>query len=155
VFFSKRDYYYLALSVADTGKDKDLLSWCEYVLSGISGELIKIDALLDSRYLITQILKPAITDAVDRSAITQEEATILNLGLNGDTQSFKSSDLPSKYTARQKTHLIKKLKDAGFIKPTKKGARSYYVNFSRSYLLRGVMKALENKSFIPPLNVKT
>ena len=154
VFFSDREYYYMSLSYADQGTDEALLRWCEYVLTGISSEILKIDALMNYAYLSLSILLPAITNAANRKLITKEEAEILRLGVRDKAQSFKSSDISGDYTSRQKTHMIKKLKDAGYIKPVEKGSRSYYVNFSRSHLLRGVMKALEENKFIPPIDTK-
>ncbi len=151
VFFSDRDLYYSSLSVADRGTDDALLRWCRYVLMGGLDEIIKIDALLDRKFLLEKILKPAIDNAVNRKAITPDEADILRLGLNTKTQSFKASDISDKYTPRQKTYALKKLKEAGFIKPVKENSHTYYVNFSRSFLLRGVMNTLEEKEFIPPM----
>lgn len=154
VFFSDREYYYMSLSYADQGTDEALLRWCEYVLTGISSEILKIDALMNYAYLSLSILLPAITNAANRKLITKGEAEILRLGVRDKAQSFKSSDISGDYTSRQKTHMIKKLKDAGYIKSVEKGSRSYYVNFSRSHLLRGVMKALEENKFIPPIDTK-
>ena len=47
VFCSNRKNYYRYLSLADTGRDKGILSWCEYVLKGLKDEIEKIDRLLD------------------------------------------------------------------------------------------------------------
>lgn len=154
VFFSDRNYYYQNLSIADGGKDVDLLIWCRYVLSGIASEILRIDALLNYAYLNQYILAPAIMDSLDRRQITKEEAEVLKLGIKDEAQSFKASDISDKYKSRQKTHMIKKLKNNGFIKPIKEGSRTYYVNFSRSYLLRGVMKALEKNNFIPSIDAE-
>ncbi len=154
VFFSDRDLYYLSLSIADNGGNGDLINWCSYVLSGIKSEIIRIDALLNYDYLSAHILSPAISSAVERKLVTREEAEILMLGIKDETQSFKARDISDRYSSRQKTHLIKKLKDAGFIKPIQEGSRTYYVNFSRSYLLRGVMQALEVNKFIPAMDEK-
>jgi len=135
VFFNNRQHYYLNLSHADEGSDKALLQWCTYVLSGIKSEISRIDALLNYHYLNRHILSPAIIEAQERKLITKDEADILRLGIKNESQSFKASDISHKYNSRQKTHIIK-------------GSRTYYVNFSRTYLLRGVMRALEKNHFI-------
>jgi len=153
VFFSDRDHYYKCLAVGDYGTDEGLLFWCEYVLIGISSEIVKIDALMNYAYLSLSILHPAIRHAVDRKVITKEEGAILKLGITDQKrQYFKTGDISDDFTARQKTHMVKKLKDIGLILPLENNARSYYVNFSRSYLLRGVIQALESNKFIPKMD---
>ncbi len=149
VFFNDREYYYEALARADNGTDKDLLFWCDYVIVGISNEIVKIDDLLDYSYLSKMILQPAIHGAIDRKVITKDEADILMLGVSDvKNQSFKASDIDEKFTSRQKTHMIKKLKDMGYIRSKKSNSRTYYVNFSRSHLLRGVIQNLKANDFI-------
>jgi len=156
VFFSDRELYYQSLAVADKGTDECLLTWCDYVLAGISSEITKIDGLLDYSYLSTNILYPAITFAVDRKVITKDEAEVLKLGIvDKEKQSFKAGDISNAFTSRQKTHMIKKLKDMAYIMPLKNKPRSYCVNFSRSHLLRGVINSLEANDFIPPIDNKT
>ncbi len=153
VFFSDRELYYQGLAIADIGTDENLLTWCEYVLKGISSEIVKIDGLLDYSYLSTKILIPAIMFAVDRKVITKEESDILKLGiLDKNKQSFKAGDISDAFTSRQKTHIIKKLKSMGYIIPLEDKPRTYCVNFSRSYLLRGVIRSLEENKFIPPID---
>ena len=153
VFFSDREFYYDSLAVADAGTDKGLLLWCDYVLTGISSEIVKIDDLLDYEYLSNNILRPAIQHALDRKVVNKEEAAVLMLGIaDKRRQSFKAGDISDNFTARQKTHMIKKLRDMGYIVPLKKSSRSYCVNFSRSHLLRGVIINLEVNNFIPPID---
>jgi hypothetical protein len=60
VFCNDRDYYYQMLTKADHGDDKSLLSWCDYVLSGILNEVSKVNKLLNFEYLYKNILFPTI-----------------------------------------------------------------------------------------------
>ena len=67
------------MSLADKGDSDKLLSWCKYVLAGLRDEISKIDNLLDSKFLETKILLPAITFALERKFITEIEYKILQL----------------------------------------------------------------------------
>ncbi len=154
VFFSNREHYYNCLAIGDYGTNESLLVWCDYVLSGIHSEIVKIDALLSYSYLSVRVLRPAIEHAVSRKLLTRDEADVLLLGVNNvNKQYFKTGDICDKFTKRQKTHMVKKLKDMGFIMSVKEGSRSYCVNFSRSYLLRGIVRSLEANNFIPKIDV--
>jgi Fic family protein len=120
VFCNDRDKYYENLAVADLGTDEGLLDWCDYVLSGILEEVTKVNKLLDFEYLYKNILVPTINLGLDRGYLNKEEAKVLNIGIS--KQSFKASELDDAFeylTSRQKTHLISKMKESGFIRPIK------------------------------------
>jgi Fic family protein len=152
VFCNDRDAYYSHLSVADTGTDEGLEAWCLYVLSGIRDELQKVDKLTKYDYLRDEILKPALAHSKTRKLVTHQEEVVLTMAIV--KKEFKASDLDDvlpDLTIRQRTYLLSKLLSAQMISPVRKGARSYTISFSNSYLLRGVIYALEQKGFIPPL----
>jgi hypothetical protein len=65
--------YYNALSLADSGNEKGVLSWYEYVLSGLKNEIEKIDKLLDYAYLHDNILIPSMSLARKKENITDRE----------------------------------------------------------------------------------
>lgn len=153
VFCSDREQYYEMLSVADQGTEEAYLVWCEYVLTGICDEITKITKLLDHDYLLSNILAPAISLSVDRGLINKDEEKVLRKGV--EQQYFKSGDITKVLPAlstRQRTHLIKKLKDNNMIQPLKEGGREYVINFTSSYLIRGLIKVLEEEAFIPEIN---
>ncbi len=152
VFCNDRDAYYAMLSGADSGTDIGLEAWCLYVLSGIRDELQKVDKLTRYAYLKEKILEPALAHSKSRKLITAQEQTVLKMAI--DRREFKSADLDGVLpglTIRQRTYQLSRLLDAQMIRPVRKGARSYTINFTNSYLLRGVIQALEGEGFIPPL----
>lgn len=51
----------------------------------------------------------------------------------------------------QRTYQIRKLVEAGMLQPTRDGARQYTIGFANNMLLRGVVKALTDEGFIPPM----
>jgi len=155
VFCTDRQKYYDTLSIADEGTDESMLQWCEYVLIGICSEIVKITKLLDHEYLLKKILTPAISFSVERGLINKNEEKILKKGV--EKQYFKSGDIATtlpNLSSRQRTHLISKLKSNQMIHPRKEGGREYVVNFTSSYLIRGLIHMLENEEFIPEINKK-
>lgn len=153
VFCNDRDVYYHHLAAADKGTDAALLEWCDYVLTGILSEVEKINQLLDFGFLQDKILKPTLRLAVERDYLTAEEAKVLWLGV--EKQEFKAGDLDDvlqDFNKRQRTYLIAKMKDNGFIRPLKPGGRSYCVSFMNNYLMRCLMQTLEAAHFIPAMD---
>lgn len=152
VFCNDREKYYNFLTIADGGTKEEILSWCEYVLTGICDEISKVNRLLDHTYLSTYLLKPAIAQGRDRGVINKVEETVLNMGV--EKQSFKAKDLASvlpMLTSRQRTHIIAKLKASGMIMPIQKNKREYFVSFNNNYLMRSLILMLVKESFIPSI----
>ncbi|NOT99162.1 MAG: Fic family protein, partial [Sideroxydans sp.] len=152
VFCNDRDAYYANLSGADGGTEQGLEAWCLYVLSGIRDELQKVDKLTRYDYLRDEILKPALAHGKSRKLINAQEEVVLAMAIA--KKEFKAADLDAvlpAMTVRQRTYLLSKLLAAQMIRPTREGARSYTIDFSNNHLLRGVIYALEQKGFIPPL----
>jgi len=153
VFCNDRDIYYEKLGCADKGDDNSLLDWCDYVLSGILIEISKVNKLLDFDYLYINILSPTIEYGAERGYLNEIETSILKAGIKH--QSFKSTDLEQSFSGlspRQRTHQITKMRNSGFIKPLKENGRTYYVNFMNNFLMRGLIRTLENDVFIPPID---
>jgi Fic family protein len=153
VFCNDRDKYYEHLSEADLGTDQSLLSWCDYVLSGILEEVTKVNKLLDFDFLYRNILKPTIKLGAERGYLNKEEAKVLYIGIL--KQSFKATELDEAFeglSSRQKTHLIAKMKESGFIRPLKENGRTYYVSFMNNFLMRSLIQVLEKEKFIPAID---
>lgn len=153
VFCNDRDKYYEHLSEADLGTDESLLNWCDYVLSGILEEVTKVNKLLDFDFLYKKILVPTIKLGAERGYLNKAEAKVLNIGIL--KQSFKATELDEAFdglTSRQKTHLIAKMKESGFIRPLKENGRTYCVSFMNNFLMRSLIQVLEKENFIPAID---
>lgn len=152
VFCNDRNAYYANLATADTGTDSGLEAWCLYVLAGIRDELQKVDNLAKYQFLKDEILYPALAYSKDRQLVTAEEAAVLHRAISeGEFKAdLVSAALPD-LSVRQRTYLIQKLVKNQMIRAVREGARTYVISFTNSYLLRGVIRALEAKGFIPPL----
>lgn len=152
VFCGDREKYYVLLEKADSGDEKNLLDWSQYVLTGLKQEIEKIDKLLDYKYLSKNILLPAISFSLDRKVITQTEADILNIAVKKDSQTFQAHDLKSVFPDESPLYVsrqIKRLKNKRMISPESKNGRTYALNFENNYLLRGVIKMLDECGFLP------
>ena len=158
IFCMNRDTYNEMLSKADTGEPEQILAWCEYVLSGLRDEIKKIDHLLDRKYTTEKVLIPALDFALDRKQITSREHDILQALVKAEEMNLRSVDLEKiigRESSVQRSRIIKRLKDKGMLRPIPGKKRVYTIGFVNNYLLRGVIKSLEDNSFVPKsLNAK-
>lgn len=150
VFCSNRMNYYRYLSLADTGKNKDILSWCEYVLKGLKDEIEKIDRLLDYNYLKREILLPAISYSQEKRVVTDVEARVMKKAV--EKQVLRASDLKDIFPAKNPSEIsrnIGRLKDKKMLMPVTEGTRKYVIRFDNNFLLRGIIQLLGDKGFLP------
>lgn len=152
IFCMDRDIYYNKLGLADTGEKKGILEWCEYVLRGLRDEIKKIDHLLDRDYMNEKILIPALSFALERKLITREEFQILAFLVRKKDMELKSADLESLLGVKDsvaRARILNGLKKKGMLIATVEGGRIYTIGFQNNYLLRGVIRVLEENGFIP------
>ena len=150
VFCSNRSDYYDNLSKADMGTEEGILDWCEYVLKGLKEEIEKIDKLSDYDYLKKEILLPSLVHSLEREYITDVESKILRKVI--ELQVIQASDLKKIFTGKVSSEIsrqIKKLIDKKMLVPEKEGTRKYIIRFDNNFLLRGVIKTLDEKGFLP------
>lgn len=150
VFCNNRNEYYDKLSKADSGTEKGILEWCEYVLNGLKEEIEKIDKLSDYQFLKTEILLPSINYSLSRKIIIDIEAKILKETI--EKQVIQNSDLEKFFKGKAKSEIsrqIKKLIEKKMLVPEKDASRKYVLRFDNNYLLRGVIKMLDEKGFLP------
>ncbi len=152
VFCSNRDDYYSYLSKADSDDEGGMLQWVEYMLRGLKVELEKIDKLSNSAILRERILMPALSDALSRKFITPDSYAVLCTVVNAVNSTIQSGDLVKAFPSKSpsdRSRLIKNLIKDRMLAPVHDGARRYYPVFSNNYLLRSILKALDNEGFLP------
>lgn len=150
VFCNDRDKYYQYLAEADKGTDEGILTWCEFVLKGLKEEIEKIDKLLDYSFLSKEILLPSLHFALERKIITDIEYKILRKVV--DKQVVQASDLKDIFPgkkAQEVSRQIRNLINKKMLISEEPGKRKYCIRFDNNYLLRGVMKSLGEKGFLP------
>lgn len=148
VFFSDRDLYYAKLSEGDKGTDNGLIDWCEYVINGISGELQKVEKLLDYEYLKTSILIPAIKTCASRGELNKDEEKILLLV--AERQVIAAGDVDKTMTdIKYQTVLrrMKRLRDRGLLGSSQHAAKSYRIHFADNSLMRSIVSQLRQEGF--------
>ncbi|MDP2853578.1 MAG: Fic family protein [Smithellaceae bacterium] len=150
VFCNDRDKYYDYLSEADSGTDQAMALWCEYVLSGLKLEIEKIDRLTEYNFLKKEIIIPAIAFAREREVITDTEARVLRKTVElGVMQASDIGEFFRKKSAPEISRQIARLKKKKMLQPEKEGSRKYVIRFDNNYLLRGIIKSLDEKGFLP------
>ncbi|MCF6268740.1 MAG: Fic family protein [Melioribacteraceae bacterium] len=152
VFCSDRREYYNFLAKADKGTDNGILAWVEYVLSGLSEEIKKIDKLVDYTFLRKEILLPALKNGLERKYITNIEEKILKKVV--EKQVIQAGDLKEIFKGKVESEIsrqIRKLIEKKMLIPEKEGRRKYIIRFDNNYLLRVIIKMLDKKGFLPVL----
>jgi Fic family protein len=150
VFCSNRNDYYNYLSEADKGTEEGITKWVEYVLTGLKEEIEKIDRLLDYEYLKKEILLPTIIHSLERKYITPAESEILKKVT--EKQIIQAADVKQFFPGKadpEVSRQIRKLIDKKMLVPERDGTRKYVLRFDNNYLLRGVIKSLGEKGFLP------
>lgn len=143
VFCSRRKDYYANLMEADTGSDAGLEAWCFFVLDGIRREALRMAILADADAVFRKILKPAFDDALRRGDIDPVRHTLLLRG--AQLGEFKVSDLGACLpgtTPRQRSHLLKLMRETRLLALTDAGAKTHYVNLFAPPLRRALLRAL-------------
>lgn len=150
VFYTDRNKYYDMLSKADSLNNHDILDWSEYFLLGLKNEIEKIDSLLSTGYVKDKLLIPSINSALDRKQITEIESKILKYLVSKEDMVMKSEELDALgiKNSTTKSRMIAGLRDKNIVRSLKDGGRIYTINFVNNYLLRGVIKSLDNEGFV-------
>lgn len=150
VFCNNRNVYYDKLSKADSGSVDGIIEWCEYVLDGLKEEIEKVDKLSDYQFLKNEILLPSINFSLSRHIISDTEAKILRETI--EKQVIQNSDLEKFFKDKAKSEIsrqIKKLIEKKMLVPENEAVRKYVLRFDNNFLLRGVIKMLDEKGFLP------
>lgn len=151
IFCIDRDKYFNNLEMADSGDDKNILLWCEYVLNGLISEIKKIQKLLDKEFFITKILNTAINSSFERGRISIEEKKVLELSLKKPDNLIMLKDLKDiikDKNDRQLNVFINKMIKEGLLQREKANSRKYLINLFNRGLTRSITNSLENEGLI-------
>jgi Fic family protein len=150
VFYTDRDKYYDMLGSADTLEDENLLEWSKYFLLGLKNQIEKIDSLMRVDFTRDKILLPAIKLAREREHITKQESEILSYLVKSKKMTIKSSELDrfGISNSQQKSYIIQRLREKRMVRPIQKDGRIYTIYFANNYLLRSVVRTLQENGFI-------
>lgn len=150
VFCFDRELYYDKLAKADTRKKEDLEEWCYYVLDGLKTEIDKVDRLLDYEYLKDAILIPALDYSLKLKYIDKTDYKILKKAV--DEQVIQNNDLQEVFTDKLPSaisRMIRKLRENKMLESEPDNSRKYHISVTNNFLIRGVVKKLEEEGFVP------
>jgi len=150
IFCIDRDQYYKMLAKADSGTEEGQLSWCEYVLENLKVEISKIENLLNQDYLLDKVLFPALKVSLSKNILTEDEYSVLVQGCKlGEFKAGDVKDVLAKKYPYEVSRILNRLKDQNMIDIVPDSKRKYFVVFTKSLLLRGLIAALKQESFVP------
>lgn len=153
IFCNNRNRYYEHLTKVDRGDSTGLEEWCEYVLEGLKNELEKVYKLTEYSYLTEKILIPMLEEAFARTAITEEERTILRKVI--ETKVLQNSDLKSlfpKATDSSRSKKIRGLLDRQLLDYLPGHKRKYSLRLTRNPLTRYAIGALRREGYFEGLD---
>lgn len=153
VFGSNKLTYYDKLSGADNLSEQGATAWCEYMLSGLTQEIHKIDRLLDGDFTKRAIIIPAITYAHEKQKITKLERDMLLVCVDkGLATASDFRDLFPVDTSHVRiSQVINKLKEQNLIETPRPGARKYMLCMNNNLLTTGILRKLDENGFLPPM----
>lgn len=153
VFGSNKLTYYDKLSGADDLSEDGAIAWCEYMLSGLTQEIHKIDRLLDGDFTKREIIIPAVTYAHEKQKITKLERDMLMICV--DKNLVTASDFRDLFPASTShvriSQVINKLRKQNLIEPQRPGARKYMLCMNNNLLTTGILRKLDENGFLPPM----
>ena len=151
IFAGDRNKYYDMLALADDYKDKHILEWCEYFLSGVRNEIKKSESLADADFVNKKILLPSVDRMEKAGVVSKLESNILGRAVR--LGAIKASDIKDLW-GREVTSVaiaqqIKKLRDRNLIKATHEGGREYEISFENSELTRVTLEQMDLTGLLP------
>ena len=151
IFAGDRNKYYDMLALADDYKDKHILEWCEYFLSGVRNEIKKSESLADADFVNKKILLPSVDRMEKAGVVSKLESNILGRAVR--LGAIKASDIKDLW-GREVTSVaiaqqIKKLRDRNLVKATHEGGREYEISFENSELTRVTLEQMDLTGLLP------
>lgn len=150
VFGADRNGYYDNLAKADRLDDDGLISWCTYVLQGLSGDLERLRSLRDGRFVTSSLLRPAIERLHDSGRVSARERDALRIVAHRSI--VRAGDLAAAFpgSASTRSQAIKRLHDRGLLAHAD-GPRSYRLVFAPSDLTIHLVHQLDEAGLLPTI----
>jgi Fic family protein len=151
VFGSNRNEYYEALARADSLKDKEILAWAEYMLSGVKADLDKVEKLQDAKYVRTEIIMPALKSAHDKGRLSAQEYAMLVAASKKESVTARDFDSVINKSASHvvRSQAIRKLREARLLRPLEEGGRRYTLQLIPNAITSHIMRQLDENGLLP------
>lgn len=151
IFCMDRQKYYDMLAAADTGTPRGVEIWCEYVASGILGEMQKMRRLLSRDFAVDKLIKPAIRRAYQAGELSDLETQILTLAADRDTIQagnvgylFGTSSSERVRLSRYLKHMVEK----GLLAHPGGAPKKYVMRFYNRVLLKYVLDEMKSTGLV-------
>lgn len=151
IFCIDRQRYYDMLAKADTGTESGIEDWCLYVAQGITAEMDRVNRLLDRDYAVTNIIEPALRNALDSKFISQDEYEILKIAMREDiiqAQDVKHLFGSTASAAVQTSRVLANMKDKKLLMVHPNYQKKNVMRFANNYLLHDVLKAMDKNGLL-------
>lgn len=151
IFCMDRQKYYDMLAKADTGSKEGIEEWCEYVASGILGEINKMFRLLDRDFAVKNLILPAIKESRRDEHLSEKEYQVLMIAT--DKNIIQASDVVSIFGATPSekvkcSRFLANMVEKGLLLRPPKTPKKYVARFFNKSLLPYVMSAMNENGLI-------
>jgi len=144
------DKYHTLVRRADSEKEKDVMAFIEFALTGLRDDMARMDSLLNYDIIREEIIKPAFKHPLFDRVFDAQDRLIIDLAI--DKQVFQAGDVRLFFPQKHPTEIskmIKGLRDKEMIIGIDENARKYAINLENKYLIKLVVGKLERTGFIP------
>lgn len=150
VFGADRQGYYDHLAAADSLTDSGLVSWAEFVLSGLRRDMEMIHDLT-RKGVLERLVQASIAQARRAAQLTEDEADALTAVAHGNA--FRAGDLVSAVggSPTQRSLIIRGLLQRDLIRRLKDGGRVYRIRLSPNDLTPFVIGGLGRAGLLPSI----
>lgn len=146
VLFADRKKYDDLLAFANSDVYDGVLSWSEYVIQGFVERFYRLADFSKMDFVRSEILEPMLSEAKKRNLLVGKDENALKIAL--DKLEFQASDLQKVWKDQfERSRNIRRMMEAGFIKPVKDGGRRYMLNFAELPLSKCLLKVLEDRGY--------
>ncbi|MGY5766508.1 Fic family protein [Brachybacterium sp. DNPG3] len=150
VFGADRQGYYDHLAAADSLSDDGLLSWIEFVVSGLLRDVQAVHRLSEADTLL-RLVRSAVHTALAAGSISRSDADVLTATASGTP--FKAGDvadaLPGTPSARSRA--IASMVDRQLLKRTAPTSRTYQVRLSPNAVTPFLFRELDRLHVLPSI----
>lgn len=109
--------------------------WCARILGTLVEQLRLARRLRDADSLRRDVLEPAVRELCRTRAVTRDETRALEIAL--EKPEISAQDLSGIWADQfLRSRSIRKMLEAGFLRPVREGARKYTLNFSNFALVK-------------------
>lgn len=151
VFGNNRDAYISALEQADELTDAGTIAWSEFFVRGIRDDVARLVELQRHRFVIDQLVGPALETLIRDGFVSPEEGAALHITLERGV--VKAGDLEGalRGTASQRSRTIRALLDRGLLQHAEDGPRFYRLSLSQGPLAPRLIRRLDALGYLPQM----